>query len=221
MYSLIKPLGAFFILMGIIIMLGWVTGIEVLRVMVPGTGVASFPTALSISISGLVLRSFYRLTIGEKQGATMARIMASAVVLLLIFFPLFIGYFFNIQVGLDTLFEPSVVNGVKVQTLIPSVGSLFSIGTVLLMTIAVSIGQSITKVSRWGGMILFGLGGLALAGYALNDSALYFATARNTGMAFRAAFSFALLGAAFMAIGMRPHSDHQPAEGERTYAPQK
>ena len=220
-YSLIKPLGAFFVVMGALIMVGWVTNIQLLKVLVPGTGVASFPTAFSIFLSGLILRSFYRLCVGEKQGDSMVRIMASAVLLLLIFFPIFVGYFWNIDVGLDTFFEPVTVNGVEKQSFIPSVGSLLSIGAMLLMTFAVSTGHSITKVSRWGGIVLLTVGGLALVGYALQDESLYFVTPTNTGMAFRAAFSFALSGAAFIALGVRPHTEHQPAEGERAHAPQK
>jgi hypothetical protein len=155
-YSLIKPLGGFFILAGALIMVGWVADISILKTFAPGAPVTNFPTALSIFLSGITLRSFYRLTAGEKQGDAMARIMACSALFLMIFFPLFMSQIFSIQVGLDSIFEPVIVRGVETASFVPSMGAIFCIGALFIMTLLVSLGYSISKTSMWGGTFFDG-----------------------------------------------------------------
>jgi hypothetical protein len=62
-----------------------------------------------------------------------------------------------------------------------------------------------------------GLSGLAVVGYLTNDPSLYYLTTRSNGMAIRSAASFMLLGLAFVVLGMRPHTEHQPIPAEGTH----
>lgn len=72
------------------------------------------------------------------------------------------------------------------------------------------VGYSISKLSRYGGIILAGLSGLAVVGYVISNPALYYLAGRSTGMALHTAASYFGIGLCLLAIGFRHHTDHQP-----------
>lgn len=221
MYSTIMPLGALFIALGSIALFGWAADISFIKNASPSGLSVSVPTAASILMAGLVLRSFYRIVTGNKQGDSMVRIMSITILLFLLLVPLISGYFWGVDMGLGDFFEPVEVNGVMRQGTLPSVGSIFAIAILFVLTFLVSLGFSISKFSRWGGLFLLLIGGSALLGYIINEPSLYYLSGNSNGMAFRAAAAYALLGFAFLLLGLRPHTDQQSEPGGMTHVPSK
>lgn len=211
-YSLVKHIGAFFMGVGALVMIGWVANIPLLLVPLPNTPLIRFPTALTIFLAGFLLRSFYRLEEGDKKGDAIARIMMCSALFLLVFFPHLVGYFWHIQVGLDSIIDPIPINGVLVQYASPSIGTIFCMGILFFMSFVVGAGYSISKFSKWGGFSLLAISGLALVGYLINEPSFYFSTGGSQGMAVITASSFALIGFTFIMLGLRPHTDHHPEQ---------
>lgn len=220
-YSAIMPLGALFIALGFIALFGWAADISIIKTAAPNGISVSLPTAASILMAGLVLRSFYRIVTGDKQGDAMVRIMSISILLFLLLVPLIAGYFWGVELGLGDYVAPVETNGVLRQGTLPSVGSIFAIAVLFIVTFLVSIGFSISKFSRWGGMFLLMIGGFALLGYIIQEPSLYYLSGSSSGMAMRAAAAYALLGFAFLLLGLRPHADRQPEPGGFSNAPSK
>jgi len=102
-YRIIKPASIGFMLLGALVMLGWVVGIPVLKNPIPSAPSMKFTTALAILLGGGLLRAFYHLTHEEKQEMSMLKIMLYGCILFILFFPLTAGYFFNVSTGFEVL----------------------------------------------------------------------------------------------------------------------
>ncbi len=215
------PLGTLFIALGAIALFGWAADITFIKNAAPNGLSVSVPTAASILMAGLVLRSFYRIVTGNKQGDSMVRIMSISILLFLLLIPLVAGYFWGVDLGLDDFFAPVETNGVLRQGTLPAVGSIFAIAVLFVLTFLVSLGFSISKFSRWSGLFLLLIGGSALLGYIINEPSLYYLSGNSSGMALRAAAAYALLGLAFLLLGLRPHTDQQPEPGGMPHVPSK
>jgi len=61
-----------------------------------------------------------------------------------------------------------------------------------------------------------GVGGLALIGYVVGDSTLYYLTEHSTGMALHTASVFVLLGFFFFMLGIRPRGSMTTQSSEGT-----
>lgn len=220
-YSLIMPLGSLFIALGAIALFGWAADISFIKNAAPNGLEVNVPTAASILMAGIVVRAFYRIVEGNKQGDSMVRIMSISVLLFLLLVPLAAGYFWGVDLGLEDFISPVEASGVLRQGTLPSVGSIFAIAILFVLTFLVSLGFSISKFSRWSGLFLLLIGGFALLGYVLGEPSFYYLSGNSSGMAMRAAASYSLLGITFLLIGLRPHPDKQPAFGGEANAPAK
>lgn len=201
-YRIIKPASVAFILLGALVMMGWVVDIPLLKTPLPNAPVMKFTTALSILLGAVLLRAFYHITHGEKQPASMVKIMVGGCLLFMIAFPLIVGYFLDVDTGFEVLTFSSAT-----RNPIPSLGSIASITILFVMAFFTAMGFSISKVSKWGGLALFGCGMLAILGYVFQIPSFYYLTSQSTGMAVHTAASFCLLGFFFFILGIRPHSE--------------
>lgn len=201
-YRLVAPAGTGFILLGALVMLGWVADIPLLKTLLPNAPAMKFFTALAILLGGVLLRSFYHLAMQETQEMSMTKVMASALFLFMIFFPLATAYFFDVDTGFETF---GMADLFQRTNPVPNVGSIAAIAILFSLACSVSLGFSISKVSYWGGAALMGIGGLSLLGYALQEPSFYFLSGQGEGMSFHTAASFLLLGYFFVMLGIRPH----------------
>ncbi len=204
-YRLIKPASVAFIFLGLLVMLGWVADIPMLMAPFPHAPMMKFTTALSILLGGVLLRSFFHITHSEKQPASMIKIMVGGCLLFMIAFPLAVGYFLDVDTGFHLLAFTS-----ETQNPIPSLGTIVSTSILFFLAFLVAMGYSISKTSKWGGLALLGIGGMALVGYVFQIPSMYYLTAQSTGMAIHTAAAYALLGLFFFMLGIQPHREGMP-----------
>ncbi len=204
-YRLIKPASVAFIFLGALVMLGWIADIPLLKAPLPNAPTMKFTTALSVLLGGVLLRAFYHITHSEKQPASMIKIMVGGCLLFMMAFPLAVGYFWDVDTGFQLLTFAS-----ETQNPIPSLGTIVSISILFFLAFLAAMGYSISKTSKWGGLALLGMGGMALVGYVFQIPSMYYLTTQSTGMAIHTAAAFTLQGLFFFMLGIQPHHEGTP-----------
>lgn len=187
---------------GLLEMFAWWLGIDFLKSLAPGYVTMKFSTALSFLFGGVVLFYLAEAARGEMSGAQVA-LPISALVILLLMSTLLASALFGVEAGVEALFiaeDPAAP-----MTEVPGMPSMVTMLDFMLIAatgIAVLLRQRV--LPRWmrssGALIAF-TGLLALAGYVLGESGLYYLVPGLSGaMAIPTAILFVLSGVCLFII---------------------
>lgn len=199
-YNLVRILSIATGLIGLIVMLGWIFGIDALESLVPNTVTMKFTTAVSFIMSGIML---YLINESRSKNSELAKILLPAPIMVVLFYmvTLLVSTFTGISSGIE---YPLLMGKAGVGSLlsgVPSVGTMIS----FLLIVSASI-LSLLRYEKQGreilviGAIICSISVTALLGYAVNVSSMYYMIPGiSSGMAIHTAITFLILGIALVA----------------------
>lgn len=182
-------------IVGILVMCGWILDISILKSILPMWVTMKFSTALCFLISGLTIISIA----GMKKYPGLAQISLSMTTMLLMLFmaSLFLSSFLGMRTGIEELFIKETQEAIR--TTVPGRPSLGTMINFILIAIA-----GIAAMFRWAqlkvflmfiGRTVMVIGGIAVLGYVLNLPPLYYAfEGLSTAMACHTALLFMIVG---------------------------
>ena len=199
-----RILAATVIIIGLVVIIGWMLDLDSLKSIVPTWVTMKFSTALSFLMSGIVVML---LNEWRNSNSEFARIFLFAPLIIISFFmaTLLVTTVLDTTSGVSSLFvkdDPGAVGTVKAGT--PSVGTM--INFLLIMAVgfvALLVGKfserKFKKYAIVSGALVLLLGIIALLGYALEEPALYYQVGGYSGaMAIHTAIAFCLIGIGIM-----------------------
>ena len=193
------------ILIGILVIVGWVLNISWLRSVNPSWVPTKFATAVCFVMAGMVMRCIDGVIHDNSEIAPIFLSMSTLVIIILMSTYL-ASKFFQIPVGIEELFISTVVKGeITSEVLQPSTASMLNFIIISIAGIVVLFKPKwfqalLTAVGSFVGLIGFG----AIAGYLLNIPALTFSLgAISAPMDRLSAFTFILAGLGIFLLGAR------------------
>jgi len=199
----VKVLSIVVIVTGVMVMIGWVFDIPILKSILPSWVTMKFTTALSFFLGGIVLYSIAALQ-REKSGIAMTILPIVSLIIFFLMATLLASSFLGIHTGVEDLFVKEAEGAVKsVAPGRPSIGTMIDFlliatsGILAMLELA-----SLNKILYRIGIVVSVVGGVAILGYILNMSVLYYTiTGWSTAMALHTAILFTILGIGLTMIG--------------------
>jgi len=198
--DILRILSAAVIVIGIVVIIGWIMDIHPLTSIMPTWVTMKFSTAVSFLMSGIVvmLMNEYR-----NNNSEFARIFLFAPLIIILFFmaTLLVTTLMGTSSGVSALFvkeDPGAIGSVKAGT--PSVGTMINFLLIIGVGFAsLLVDKKYKKYSFISGAIVLVLGIIALIGYTITEPTLYYQVEGFSGaMAIHTAIAFCLLGIGIM-----------------------
>jgi hypothetical protein len=189
----------------LIIIFGWIAGVDAIKNPFPNFPITSLFTAISITIGSVLLCAYVKSNQPSLMELAEMAEWVCLILLIIISIPFLAANLFSINTGIQELFSPRIIQGLMVNPSIPSSGSTISI---LLFTIIAFLSTLNSRAKHV--VITFSAAGvgiiavIALIGYALGQKSMYYLTAHSAGMSIVTALLFLVL-----AIGFILESRHQ------------
>lgn len=187
----LESIAAVCILVGVVVMVGWFFDIVWLKSFFPFGVTMKFATALSFTLTGLLVFTF-RCGWRELQVS-----LATAQVLIMGVF--LVGNLLGVSIGVEKVFFSAA--DLERFTGVPGYPSVMTCVLFVLVSLAVLFCQKLPKCLPVVGGIMILTGSLAIIGYAFGIPALYYyvrtLSSLSTAMALHTAILFTLLGIGF------------------------
>lgn len=187
---------------GMLVIMGWIFDVGFLKSILPNLVAMKLSTAVCFVSSGLLLYALAKER--EGQGSLFAQIFlpATSLLILLLMATFFISVIFGLNAtGIDNIFVQEKAGAVN--TFVPgrpSIPTMFNF--ILIATSGILTLSGSKKHLFWLGLAVLIVGGVAIAGYVVNQPVLYFLiVGKNTAMALNTAILFALVGVGFILCG--------------------
>lgn len=189
------------LIIGIIVMVGWLFNIQFLKSILPFFVTMKFTTAMSFLASGIIL---YFAADSERKDVSIIGLPIATFILLLLMSTLLASVIFGINTGVENLFVKEGSDAV--HTTVPGRPSAGTMAGFILIGIVGLIGMNQIEEKRIVYKTIGGITGIiaivALLGYVLNIPGLYYSIpGKSTAMAVHTAISFLILGAGFFVLG--------------------
>ncbi len=197
-----QGLSACVMIVGMIVMCGWIFDISILKSILPMWVTMKFSTALCFLISGIIIISIAWM----KKYPGFAQISLSMTTMLLMLFmaSLFLSSFTGMRTGIEDLFVREVQGALKTITPgRPSLGTMVNFILISIAGIMAMFQSPQLKIFLMiiGRMVLM-IGGIAVFGYVLNLPLLYYTfEGFSTAMACHTALLFMIVGSSLMLLG--------------------
>ncbi|NDF26080.1 MAG: sensor histidine kinase [Nitrosopumilaceae archaeon] len=195
LYRISKIISTSVILVGLLVILGWILDIPILESAVPNEVTMKFSTAISFVFSGIILYFVSSQSTG-KIGAGQIAIPIAGLVVFLFMVTLMVGYAIGTPSGVEQLFVKEKLESVKT-----SYPGMPSIPTALSFLLIVSVGiislsnYRRSKATTYIGYAITTIGSVAIIGHLTSQPLLYYYVENlNTGMAIHTGILFALIG---------------------------
>ena len=193
------------VLVGIMVVTGWIFDIPVLTSILPHWVTMKFTTAVCFVASGTILYFVAESEKGKTEVSQLVLPIASLIIFLLML-SLLVSVLLGIRTGIEDLFVKEAAGAVKTTTPgRPSVGTMVDfvlIGVAGMLT-AFNAQKLQQRLGLVGGIVGI-VGGLAIVGYIVDAPVLYYTvTDVSTAMAFHTAILFTLLGVGFFLLRKR------------------
>ena len=215
-----RILSAAVIVIGLVVIIGWLIDIDTLKSIIPTWVTMKFSTAVSFLMSGIVvmLMNEYR-----NNNSEFSRIFLFAPLIIILFFmaTLLVTTTMGTTSGVSSLFvkeDPGAIGSLKAGT--PSIGTMIN----FLLIIGVGftsllIDKKYKKYSLISGGIVLALGIIALLGYAIEEPTLYYQVEGFSGaMAIHTAIAFCLIGIG-MILFIKPQIQEKEVSKKRFALP--
>jgi hypothetical protein len=196
-----KALSLIICIAGMTAIAGWIFGIPALTRISPSWITMKFSTAIAFVISGISLHFIAAAQEGDFDASQIVLSVTSLIISILMGLMLFSGIF-GVQTGIETLFvnDPGGINSVA-----PGRPSAPTMVNFLLMVVAALLTilnpAGLRSKLKTIGIIIGGIGALAIAGYIFNAPMLYYYIADiNSAMAMPTALLFVILGAGLVCL---------------------
>jgi uncharacterized protein with PQ loop repeat len=191
-----EAIGVIVSLGGIVVMAGWLLGIEALKSILPVWVTMKFPTAFSFLLCGIELYFIARFQKKDRELPVIVIPIISMAIFLLMA-SMIASTIIGVSVGVEEMFVKESINIVKSVTPgRPSVATMFNFIIMAMSGILTTI-----NVKRLSGApvifaaIIIVIGSMAVLGYAINQPLLYFAVpGKSSAMALHTAILFVLWG---------------------------
>jgi len=192
------------IIIGIVVIIGWLADIDTLKRLVPTWVTMKFSTALSFLMTGIIVGL---LNESRNRNNEFAKIFLFAPIMIILFFmaTLLVSTIAETSSGVSSLFikeDPAAALGsVKAGT--PSVGTMINFLLIIGVGFTYLIARKeYTKYLTICGAIIIALGIIALIGYAIENPSLYYQIEGFSGaMALHTAIAFILSGIGLILLG--------------------
>ncbi|MFC1732899.1 hypothetical protein ACFL6I_21575 [candidate division KSB1 bacterium] len=198
MINVSKVLGGVVFLTGVVVMFGWIADIPVLTSILPQWVTMKFSTALSFTLSGIIIYLVACVCTSSKVSGIVQMILMSTSFLIILFMVAFlISSLMGVRTGIEDLFIKEAEDAVKSATHgRPSVGTMVSFMLIAFAGIAALIRlRNVYTALRLFGGVIFVLGIVAILGYIINMPVLYYyLEGLSTAMAFHTAILFVFAG---------------------------
>lgn len=200
-YNLVRILSIVTGLIGLIVILGWIFGIDALESLVPNTVTMKFTTAVSFLMSGIML---YMINESRSKNSELAKILLPAPIMIVLFYmvTLLVSTLTRIPSGIE--FPFLLGKDGDVGSLLPGVPSVATMISFLLIVSASIL--SLLRYEKQGreilviGAIICAISVTALLGYAVNVPSMYYMIPEiSSAMAIHTAITFFLVGIALVA----------------------
>lgn len=190
-------------LLGFMVMIGWIFDIAVLKSILPVWVTMKFSTALSFCMSGFIL---FMIEKSQRGSGSFVQVALTMMVLglFLLMGNLLASSILGIRTGIEDLFVKEAEGAVKTTTPgRPSVGTMVNFILMAVAGIVTIIDQDKLKPKRLHiGWVVGSLGRLAVVGYIINQPLLYYTLEGvSTAMAAHTAILFVLLGLGLILSG--------------------
>lgn len=192
--NITELLGIFISLIAVVVMAGWILGIEGLKNILPAKISMTFSTALAFFLSGCALYFMARF---QKGGKDLALVILPVVclIILLLMTSLLASTLMGANIGIENLFvkEPLIV----IPGDVPGRPSVATMINFVMMAIAgmttISLKTKCDEILMVVGIVVGLLGFTAVFGYVFDQPLLYFAIAgKSNAMALHTAILFIL-----------------------------
>jgi len=195
-YNLTKIFSMLVFGIGIIVLIGWFTDIDILKSLLPTWVTMKFATALSFVMSGVIL---YCMNESIRKNSEYAKMFLLAPMIVILFFmvTLLVSTIAGISTGIQDIFIKEEIGAIKsVAPGIPSIGTM--INFLLVYTAGIILLLNFVKqkkiLSLFASLITI-IGGLAIFGYATGMEIFYYTIEGfSTAMALHTAIAFMLIG---------------------------
>lgn len=187
---------------GLIEMLGWFFGIQVLKSVLPSMVTMKFSTAVSFFLSGITL-FFIAESARGRVSVAQAVIPVTTLLIMLVMATLLASSLFGLKTGIEDLFVEEEAAAVK--TTVPGRPSLVTMADFIVFA-AAGVGSLFRynwqrRHLFFSGAFIAATGALALLGYVIGIEYLFFSwPGVSTGMALVTAFLFELIGAGLIML---------------------
>ena len=191
------------ILVGLVVVVGWVFDIPVLTSILPHWVTMKFTTAVCFVASGAILYFVAEAQKGKAEVFQLVLPIASLIIFLLML-SLLVSVLLGIRTGIEDLFVREAPGAVKTTTPgRPSVGTMVDFVLIALagMLTAFNAPKLQQRLGLVGGIVGM-VGSVAIVGYIVDAPLLYYTVSDvSTAMAFHTAILFTLLGVGFFLLG--------------------
>lgn len=198
-----KILAVIVALVGLLVVFGWVTDIQVLKSILPQWIPMRFITAVTFVFSGVSLY-FIAKTVDRDEGIAQAVVPLMSAIILAIMGILLVSRSIGFKTGLDEFFIKEASSATNVfPPGFPSVGVIVGLIIFSLAGFTVSFGaKNIQKYLKLAGRIIFTIGGIGIGGYIVGSPMMYYAIyGFSSAIAFHAAVLLVLLGWGLATLG--------------------
>ena len=203
-YKIAKLLSLITILVSLLVIFGWIFDIPILTSILPQWVTMKFTTAVSFLLSGGIL--YYSIKkFNNEQSVYGLTIPVFSVLLLFVMGVLLLSVFIGARTGIEDLFVQETADTVFTTTPgRPSVGTMISFILIGLIGIFFLYDfKYLGRINMFFGLVIGVIGLIALLGYLLNLSFLYYAIENfSTAMAVHTAILFVILGIGFFVISI-------------------
>lgn len=180
---------------GFVVMIGWIFNIGILKSILPIWVSMKFTTALSFSLSGIILYLIQSMLNGNQEIPSLI-LPVPVLLIFLLMGTLLISNLLGMRTGIEDLFVQDSADAVKTTVPgRPSLGTLVNFNLIAVAGLMVIYQANRIVILHWLGWVILGIGGIAILGYLLNTPVLYyFIGGWSTAMAFHTALLFVLVG---------------------------
>ena len=207
-YNLAKILSIIVLGIGITVLIGWFSDIDILKSLSPNWVTMKFSTAMCFVMGGMIL---YFMNESERENSDYSKIILLTPMIIILFFTVtfLISTLANIPTGIQDIFIKEKTNAIKsVSSGIPSIGTMINF---LLIYIAglISLLNSTKKKKIFSliGIAITSIGSLAVLGYIINFEVLYYTVeGLSTAMALHTAISFVIIGTGILFLSKERQS---------------
>lgn len=198
-----KILATIVVLIGLLVVFGWVADIQVIKSISPQWIPMRFITAVTFIFGGISLY-YIAETVNKDEGIASAAVPLMSLIILAIMGVFLVAIFSGFKTGLDEFFikeTPSETNAFPPG--FPSTGVIASFIILGIAGIATAFGvRNIKKYLRMSGQIMTAIGSVGIIGYVIgSDMLTYNIPGFSATIAFHAAFLIILLGCGLILVG--------------------
>jgi len=199
---IIKVLSLAVVIVGIMVIIGWIFDIGVLKNISPAWVSMKFNTAIAFVLSGITLYFIVRAAEGEFDMAQVVLSITSLIIILLIG-TLFFSAVLEIHTGAEDLFIKEAAGTVKTVTPgRPSVPTMFNFILIASAGILTILNPEKFRLKlKIIGMVVGAIGAIAIVGYIIDSPNLYYyIEGINSAIACHTAALFVLLGIGLLCL---------------------